>query len=159
VYAKRPFAGPEQVIEYLGRYTHRVALSNERILSLADGRVCFRWKDYADGDRVKMMELDAAEFIRRFLLHVVPDGFVRIRHFGLLANRTRTIKLARCRQVLAQPAAPADRPVESVHALMLRLTGIDIDRCPVCQQGRVHVTAILLSAPRPPRRAPSWDSS
>ncbi len=159
MYAKRPFAGPEQVIEYLGRYTHRVALSNERILSLADGRVCFRWKDYADGDRVKMMELDAAEFIRRFLLHVVPDGFVRIRHFGLLANRTRTIKLARCRQVLAQPAAPADRPVESVHALMLRLTGIDIDRCPVCQQGRVHVTAILLSAPRPPRRAPSWDSS
>jgi len=159
VYAKRPFAGPEQVLEYLGRYTHRVALSNERILSLADGRVCFRWKDYADGDRVKVMELEAAEFIRRFLLHVVPDGFVRIRHFGLLANRTRRIKLARCRQVLAQPAAPADRPVESVHALMLRLTGIDIDRCPVCQQGRVHVTAILPSAPRPPRPAPIWDSS
>ena len=147
VYAKRPFAGPEQVLEYLGRYTHRVALSNERILSLADG------------DRVKVMELEAAEFIRRFLLHVVPDGFVRIRHFGLLANRTRKIKLARCRQVLAQPAVPADRPVESVHTLMLRLTGIDIDRCPVCHQGRVHVTAILPSASRPPRLAPIWDSS
>jgi len=159
VYAKRPFAGPEQVLEYLGRYTHRVALSNERILSLDDGRVRFRWKDYADGDRVKVMELEAAEFIRRFLLHIVPEGFVRIRHFGLLANRTRTAKLAQCRQVLAQPPAPAARPVESVHALMLRLTGIDIDRCPVCQQGRVHVTAILPSAPRPPRRAPIWDTS
>ena len=108
MYAKRPFAGPEQVLEYLGRYTHRVALSNERILSLADGLVRFRWKDYADGDRVKVMELEAGEFIRRFLLHIVPDGFVRIRHFGLLANRTRKAKLARCRQVLAPPApAPA----------------------------------------------------
>jgi hypothetical protein len=143
----------------LGRYTHRVALSNERILSVAADRVRFRWRDYADGDRVKVMELEAAEFIRRFLLHIVPDGFVRIRHFGLLANRTRTAKLAQCRQVLTQPAAPAPRPVESVHALMLRLTGIDIDRCPVCQQGRLHVTALLPSAPRPPRRAPIWDTS
>ena len=159
VYAKRPFAGPEQVLEYLGRYTHRVALSNERILSLADGRVRFRWKDYADGDRVKVMELEAAEFIRRFLLHVVPDGFVRIRHFGLLANRTRTSKLARCRELLAQPTPAADRPVESVHALMLRLTGIDIARCPVCQQGRLHVTALLPAAPPPPRLAPIWDTS
>ena len=89
VYANRPFAGPEQVLEYLGRYTHRVALSNDRLLSLDDGRVRFRWKDYADGARVNVMELEAEEFLRRFLLHVVPDGFVRIRHFGFLANRTR----------------------------------------------------------------------
>jgi hypothetical protein len=159
VYAKRPFAGPEQVLEYLGRYTPRVALSNERILSVDAGRVRFRWRDYADGDRVKVMELEAAEFIRRFLLHIVPEGFVRIRHFGLLANRPRKDKLARCRQVLAQPPAPAPRPVESVHALMLRLTGIDIARCPVCQQGRVHVSAILPSTPRPARLTPIWDSS
>ena len=89
VYCKPPFAGPEHVLAYLGRYTHRVALSNDRLLALREGRVCFRWRDYADGDRVKVMDLAADEFLRRFLLHVVPDGFVRIRHFGLLANRRR----------------------------------------------------------------------
>jgi hypothetical protein len=143
VYAKRPFAGPEQVLQYLGRYTHRVAISNERLLSLADGVVRFRWKDYADGDRVKVMELEAEEFIRRFLLHVVPEGFVRIRHFGLLANRTRPAKLARCRQLLHQPASQAQPEPESVHALMRRLTGIDLERCPVCGAGRMRLTAIL----------------
>jgi len=121
--------------------------------------VRFRWKDYADGDRVKVMELEAAEFIRRFLLHIVPDGFVRVRHFGLLANRTRKIKLARCRQILAQPPAPAPSQVESVHALVLRLTGLDIMTCPVCHQGRLHVTEILPSAPRPTRPPPIWDTS
>jgi len=156
VYAKRPFAGPEQVLEYLGRYTHRVAISNERIVSLDDGRVRFRWKDYADGDRVKVMALEAEEFIRRFLLHVVPDGFVRIRHFGLLANRTRTTKLARCRQLLGQPPAPAPAEPASVRALMLRLTGLDIERCAVCQRGRLRVTEILPPTPRP---APVWDTS
>ena len=143
VYAKRPFAGPEQVLEYLGRYTHRVGLSNDRILSLDDGIVRFRWKDYADGDRVKLMALETDEFLRRFLLHVVPDGFVRIRHVGFLANRTRQAKLARCRQLLAQPPAPAAHPLESVQALMLRLTGVDLKRCPVCQQGRMRRTDIL----------------
>jgi hypothetical protein len=145
VYAKRPFAGPTQVLEYLGRYTHRVALTNERLLSLDDGIVRFRWKDYADGDRAKVMALDADEFTRRFLLHVVPDGFVRIRHFGLLANRTRTAKLARCRELLA--SAPSVPRAESVQALMLRLTGIDIARCPVCQQGRLRLTEILAPMP------------
>jgi hypothetical protein len=159
VYAKRPFAGPEQVIEYLGRYTHRVAISNERIVRGDRGIVRFRWKDYADGGRVKLMALAAEEFIRRFLLHIVPDGFVRIRHFGLLANRTRKAKLARCRQVLDQPPAPAGRPRESVHALMLRLTGLDIERCPVCQRGRLLITAILPPAPDPARPAPVWDTS
>lgn len=150
VYAKRPFAGPEQVLEYLSRYTHRVAISNERLVSLDQGIVRFRWKDYADGDRLKVMALEAEEFIRRFLLHVVPDGFVRIRHFGLLANRTRTAKLARCRRLLDQPPqAPRPEP-ESVHALMLRLTGLDIERCPVCQRGRLRVTEIL---------PPVWDTS
>ena len=101
VYCKPPFAGPEHVLAYLGRYTHRVALSNDRLVAVTDGRVRFRWRDYADGDRVKLMELDVDEFLRRFLLHVVPDGFVRIRHFGLLANRRRAAALAQCRVLLA----------------------------------------------------------
>src|SRR5882724_7371251 len=138
VYAKRPLAGPTQILEYLGRYTHRVAISNERLVNHADGVVRFRWKDYADGDRVKVMALDADEFIRRFLLHVVPGGFVRIRHFGLLANRTRRAKLARCRELLALSPAPAAPPRESVPALMLRLTGLDRTRCAVCQQGQLR---------------------
>ena len=104
------------MLAYLGRYTHRVALSNDRLLAHAAGRVRFRWRDYADGDRVKVMELDADEFLRRFLLHVVPDSFVRIRHFGLLANRRRAATLARCRAVLAQPPSPPLTEVESVRA-------------------------------------------
>ncbi len=159
VYAKRPFAGPDQVLEYLGRYTHRVALSNDRLLSFDDGIVRFRWKDYADGDRVKVMALDAEEFLRRFPLHVVPDGFVRIRHFGFLANRARQAKLARCRELLAQPPAPPAGPLESLPTLMLRLTGVDITACPVCQQGRLHVVEIIPPAPRPARRVASWDTS
>jgi hypothetical protein len=147
------------VRRHLGRYTHRVAISNERIVRGDRGIVRFRWKDYADGGRVKLMALAAEEFIRRFLLHIVPDGFVRIRHFGLLANRTRKAKLARCRQVLDQPPAPAERPRESVHALMLRLTGLDIERCPVCQRGRLLITEILPPAPDPARPAPVWDTS
>ncbi len=103
VYAKRPFAGPEQVLEYLGRYTHRVALSNDRLVDHVDGRVRFHWKDYADHHRPKVMTLDAEEFLRRFLLHVVPKGFMRIRHFGLLANRARRAHVARGRDLLGQP--------------------------------------------------------
>jgi hypothetical protein len=159
VYAKRPFAGPAHVLEYLGRYTHRVALSNDRLLSLDDGIVRFRWKDYADGGCSKVMALEAAEFIRRFLLHIVPDGFVRIRHFGLLANRTRQAKLARCRELLAPSPAPAAPLGESVQALMLRLTGIDIARCAVCPQGRLRLTEILAPAPGPPRLVAIIDTS
>jgi hypothetical protein len=158
VYAKRPVAGPEQVLEYLGRYTHRVAIANERLVSHTDGVVRFRWKDYADGDRVKIMTLAAEEFIRRFLLHVVPGGFVRIRHFGFLANRTRRAKLARCRALLAQPPASVASTRESVAALMLRLTGIDIERCPLCQQGRRRLTEILAPVP-PTRPVPLVDTS
>jgi nitroreductase len=131
-----------------------VALSNERLVRHTDGIVHFRWKDYADGARVKVMALEADEFIRRFLLHVVPDGFVRIRHFGLLANRTRRAKLARCRALLGASPSPAEAPIESVAALMLRLTGLDIERCPVCPQGRLRVTEILAPAPARPLRVP-----
>ena len=159
VYAKRPLAGPTQVLEYLGRYTHRVAISNDRLLSHTDGLVRFRWKDYADDHRVKVMALEAEEFIRRFLLHVVPGGFVRIRHFGFLANRTRRAKLARCRVLLAPPPTPAPPASESVPALMLRLTGIDIERCPVCQRGRLHVTELLAPTSSLTRCVPLVDTS
>ena len=153
VYCKPPFAGPEHVLAYLGRYTHRVALSNDRLLALADGRVRFRWRDYADGDRVKVMELDADEFLRRFLLHVVPDHFVRIRHFGLLANRRRAATLTQCGALLAQPPLAAAPEVESVRALLLRVMGVDIERCPVCQLGVMQPLAVL-----PPVRV-AWDTS
>jgi len=146
VYAKRPFAGPAQVLEYLGRYTHRVALSNHRLVDHRDGRVRFRWRDYADHDRVKVMTLEADEFLRRFLLHVVPRGFMRIRHFGLLANRTRRSTLRRCRDVLGQPPSP-EAPLESVVALVHRLTAIDLTCCPVCGQGRMRITPIAPTLP------------
>jgi hypothetical protein len=149
VYAKRPFAGPEQVLAYLGRYTHRVALSNDRLVELGDGSVRFRWKDYADHDRVKILTLEADEFLRRFLLHIVPRGFMRIRHFGLLANRSRRQSLARCRSLLGQPAIE-HVPLESVAELMHRLIGIDLARCPVCGEGRMQVTAIIVQMTPPP---------
>src|SRR6202047_215963 len=107
VYAKRPFAGPAQVLDYVGRYTHRVAISNNRLLSMDNGKVRFRWKDYRDGNRQKTMTLDGGEFIRRFLIHVLPDGFHRIRYYGFLRNCHRTRQLARCRAPLGiAPAAP-----------------------------------------------------
>jgi hypothetical protein len=159
VYAKPPFAGPAQVLEYLGRYTHRVALSNDRLVSLDDGQVRFRWKDYAHGNRVKTMTLPADEFLRRFLLHILPDRFVRIRHFGFLANRGRTAKLARCRQLLAVPPAPPPGPPEAVAVLVQRLTGVDLTRCPVCGVGRLRVTGHLGPLWHRPRALPGEDTS
>ena len=100
MYAKPPFGGPEQVLKYLARYTHRVAISNRRLVALEDGEVTFHWKDYAHGGGQKTMTLKATEFIRRFLLHVLPSGFVRIRHYGFLANRVCQEKLALCRALL-----------------------------------------------------------
>ena len=156
VYAKPPFAGPAQVLEYLGRYTHRVAISNDRLVSVADGQVRFRWKDYAHWNRVKTMTLPAAEFLRRFLLHVLPAGFVRIRHFGFLANRGRSAKLARCRALLAAAPSPAPAAPEPVATLMLRATGVDITQCPVCRTGRLSVVAVFRPGQLP---APVLDSS
>jgi hypothetical protein len=153
VYCQPPFAGPAGVLAYLGRYTHRVALSNDRLVALDGHRVRFRWRDYADGDRLKVMELDAAEFLRRFLLHVVPDGFVRIRHFGLLANRHRAANVARCRTLLAQTPLPPREPPESVRAIMLRVTGIDIAHCPICHGGTLQPVERLQPIPA------SWDTS
>jgi hypothetical protein len=106
VYAKRPFAGPDQVLAYLARYTHQVAISNHRLVAIGDGRVTFTWRDYRDAAKIKHMALTADEFIRRFLLHVLPDGFQRIRHYGFLANGHRRSKLAQIRRLInAMPAA------------------------------------------------------
>ena len=147
VYAKAPFSGPHQVVAYLGRYTHRVAISNERVLSLEDGQVRFRWRDYRDGSTIKVTQLDAAEFIRRFLLHVLPSGFMRIRHYGLFANRHRKAKLTRCRVLLQQPE-PDARPKETAEAMVERLTGHDITRCVICGRGQMK-TVMKLRPIRP----------
>ena len=136
-----------------------MALSNERILGLEQGLVRFRWKDYADGNTIKVMQLATAEFIRRFLLHVVPDGFVRIRHFGILANRTRKDKLDRCRGLLGQPLPATPVAPESVRAMMLRLCGVDIDLCPLCHRGHMRVTEVLQPVHLAPVKAKAWDSS
>ncbi len=156
VYAKRPFAGPESVVQYLGRYTHRIAISNDRILDLGDGGVRFRWRDYQDEGRNKVMTLPADEFLRRFLLHVLPSGFMRIRHFGLLANRHRKRKLERCRALLAAPPPP-EKVAESVAARVERITGKDLTLCPFCEQGTMRVTGPL--APGAAATVPILDSS
>ena len=101
MYAKPPFGGPQQVLKYLARYTHRVAISNSRIVGVTDGRVTFQYKDYADEHRSKVMTLSGVEFLRRFVQHVLPKGFVKVRHYGLVANRTRDARLALCRRLLA----------------------------------------------------------
>ena len=144
VYAKRPFGGPAQVLQYLGRYTHRIALSNARLLSLADGVVRFRWKDYADGGRTKVMALDVDEFLRRFLLHVLPRGFVRIRHFGLLANAQRRVLVGTAQALLGAPTS-----MRSSNAA--RTLGVDLTRCPFCHQGhwQVEILAALAHLPVP----------
>jgi hypothetical protein len=124
VYAKPPFGGPEQVLKYLARYTHRIAISTRRLISMNDQTVTFRWKDYAHHNRPRTMKLEGAEFLRRFLMHAVPRGFMRIRHFGLLANRVRSRNLLICRELIAAPA-PA---IQYDPAPQLPL-------CPICQRG------------------------
>jgi hypothetical protein len=133
VYAKRPFGGATQVFRYLGRYSHRVAIANSRLVSMDDDRVSFRWKDYADNHRTKVMTVSAEEFLRRLLLHVLPKGFVRIRHFGLLASVNVTTKLQRCRQLLGQETSSGPQPAKSWIDRVLQWTGQDPRRCPHCQ--------------------------
>lgn len=142
VYAKRPFAGPRQVLDYVGRYTHRVAISNNRLVDLTDDQVRFRWKDYRAA-QPKTMTLAATEFIRRFLRHVLPDGFQRIRYYGLLGNRHRAEKLAHCRQLLGIPAsAPAPVAAPDYRDHVEALTGISLRMCPVCHAGQMIAVVI-----------------
>jgi hypothetical protein len=147
VYAKRPFAGPEQILEYVGRYTHRVAISNNRILEIEGGKVRFQWKDYRRNAEQKTMTLDADEFIRRFLIHVLPSGFQRIRYYGLLGNRYRSDKLARCRELIGMPK-PEPKIAEmqkDYRDTYEALTGVSLCQCPVCDRGHM----VLLRALQP----------
>ncbi len=139
VYAKPPFGSPERVLKYLARYTHRVAISNHRLLSIEGGIVAFRYKDYRRGRQGRVMRLSAAEFIRRFMLHLLPRGFVRIRHYGLLANRYRKENLALCRRLLASRARAVVTEPASVHD----------QQCPVCKTGQL----IFVARFGPPSRA------
>jgi hypothetical protein len=151
VYAKRPFAGPEQVLEYLGRYTHRTAISNERLVSCESHGVRFRYKDYVHGARRRVMHLEPFEFLRRFALHVLPSGFNRIRHYGLLANRNKRTLLERARTALHVAVPMHETPaLESAPAFWQRVAGIDIDRCPLCQRGRLRLVATLAPHTHPP---------
>ncbi len=137
VYCKPPFDGAEGVLQYLGRYTHRIAISNNRIISAEGGNVSFRWRDYSDGDKQKTMTLKVDEFIRRYLLHVLPNRYVRIRHFGLLANRRRKNNITLCRELLGTSKATTKETKETWQQQLLRITGIDVFTCPVCQKGRM----------------------
>ncbi len=157
VYAKPPFAGACQVLDYLARYTHRVALSNDRIEALEDGTVTFRWKDYRKPGRPRCMTLEATEFIRRFLLHVLPLGFVRIRHYGLLANRHRTAKIARARELLGAAPMPAIEELDiDTNLLIEKLIGRDPTRCQACEKGILIVVSRLSPQPHTPE---AFDSS
>lgn len=129
VYAKPPFGGPEQVLRYLARYTHRVAISNGRLLGMEDGRVRFRWRDSSNGNQIKEMSLDAVEFIRRVLIHVLPSGFVKIRHFGFLSNRNRKAMVQHCRTLLPPSAVLISAPPK-------------LPLCPVCHAGHMHVVPV-----------------
>jgi hypothetical protein len=133
VYCKKPFKSPWYVLHYLGRYTHRVALTNQRLIDLQDGQVTFSWRDYKDNNKTKLMTLDASEFIRRFLLHVLPSRFVKIRHYGILSNRNRNRKLRLCQKLTLSKIRDAGKL--SVLELMFKLTGLDLRVCPYCGKG------------------------
>lgn len=140
VYAKRPFGGPAQVLKYLARYTHRVALSNRRLLRVENGQVTFSWKDYAHDNRQSTMTLEATEFIRRFLLHVLPSSFVKIRYYGYMANRCRRENLVRCRALMGHPPDPeAAEQIEQPSTASAAIDDTAKDRCPVCREGHMRV--------------------
>jgi hypothetical protein len=158
VYAKRPLAGPVQVVRYFSRYTHRIALSNSRLVSYDGSEVSFIWRDRADGNRKKILTLRGREFARRFLWHVLPRGFVRIRHYGLLGNRTREKDLQRCRELLdagQSVSAPATgAQVDEWVDAYQRIFGTDPLLCPACGEGRLTLRSTLPRAEPPPRAPP-----
>jgi Putative transposase len=155
VYAKPPWGGPQQVLDYLGRYTHRVAIANYRLVPSAEGTVSFRWTDYHHHHKRKLMTLAAEEFIRRVLLHVLPEGFQRIRHYGFLGNRCRVAKLAQCQQLCApsSPVSPVALLRSDYHGAYAQLTGRSLLVCPGCQQGSMRRIEVL--APAPSSQLPS----
>jgi hypothetical protein len=153
VYAKPPFAGPQKVLDYVGRYTHRVAISNDRLLDMEMDQVTFRWKDYRHHHRQKTMTLPAGEFIRRFLIHVLPNGFRRIRYFGFLGNCHRKTKLTLCRMLLGmpplEPAPENQSPDEDYRDRYEKLTGASLRLCPICHQGRMAPAETIAPTPAP----------
>jgi hypothetical protein len=145
VYSKPPFKDAEALIDYLGRYTHRIAIGNHRILKMENGQVFFLWRDYADGSKKKIMRLEASEFIRRFLLHVLPEKFVKIRYYGLLSNRKSETMLAQCRRLLACSSEPKNgSPSGAWQEFLLRACGLDLMTCPFCKKGRMIKKDIIL---------------
>jgi Putative transposase/Transposase zinc-binding domain len=153
VYAKEPFQDPQHVLTYLARYTHRVAISNHRLVALEDGQVTFRYKDYARGHRLRTLTLEAVEFLRRLMLHVPPHGFHRLRHFGFLANRVRQAKLAQCRALLGQATRPLTREAIVDREASTGPSGESGALCPVCQHGHMQLVQTLYRQPA------AWDLS
>jgi hypothetical protein len=167
-----PFVGPGQVLKYLARYTHRLAISNRRLIGMKDGRVRFRYQDSARGGKRRTMELEATEFLRRFLLHVLPTGFVRIRHYGLLSNRHRRERLAVCRELLGVASSPEEAPTEAPPPSAPPGPGAEVTevrhatRCPRCGVGRMVIIRELpaespsdRSPGRPPVARAGFDTS
>ena len=142
-YAKRPFAGPEQVLEYLGRYTHRVAISNNRIISIDKGNVTFKYQDRERNNETRIITLDAHEFIRRFLLHILPTGFMKIRYFGFLAHKNKNETIPLLRKLIDPQATLPEKMKETITEMMLRLTGTDITCCPKCGKGKMTMVRKL----------------
>ena len=143
VYCKKPFAGPEAVLDYVGRYTHRIALSNNRILDGENDRVTFTYRDRKDDYKLKEETIEAHEFIRRFLIHTLPSGFMKIRHYGFLANRSKKDNLIRIRQLLGMNPELPERIEKKYQELMLELTGTDITKCPECKKGTMRIVERL----------------
>ena len=139
-YSKQPFGGPEHVLEYLGRYTHRVAITNNRILSIEGGEVTFKYCDRSDENKIKELPVKAEEFIRRFLLHILPSGFMKIRYYGFLAHANKKVSIPLLQQLINPNAEVAEKIMETVEEMMLRLTGTDLSICPECGKGKmVHI--------------------
>jgi hypothetical protein len=145
VYCKRPFETTNSVLEYLGRYTHRIAISNHRIIGFENGQVSFNWRDYHDKCKTKVMTLSAGEFMRRFLLHVLPPGFTKIRHYGLLASAVKGKKLTLCKKLLNSPVQGKFEMLSTVE-LIQKLTGVDITVCPVCGSPLCRASPLQLTA-------------
>ena len=152
VYSKPPFAGPERVLRYLGRYTHRIAISNNRILSVTEDSVTFRFKDRNHQNNIRTMTLDAVLFMRRFLFHILPKGLVRIRHYGFLGSPTKKEALALCRELLGENCSDQDsEPVpKNWQEFMQYLTGEDPTLCPICKKGHLIIYEALVPQKGPP---------
>jgi hypothetical protein len=149
VFSKKPFAGPQQVLDYVGRYTHRVAISNNRIVDVQDGMVTFTYRDRKDNNTLKLTTVDSGEFIRRFLLHVLPPGFMKVRHFGFLANKQKKETIQLCRELIGVDSQQPERTEKTSSQLMFELTGVDITRCPCCKEGTM---IIVMEMPYPARK-------